>query len=185
MRAALAALVLLLAGCGTPGVRGDAASTTQDAALSLDLFPFDARSATFVDSRDAAPRTLRVEPSPDGASARVLLDVAGAATGEMRVTRRDGSLFFSADVGPGTELIRAGAKPGDGWESEGGRVRFEGWERVTPPSASYDAARITVRRGRPELEVVETWWFARGVGLVRQRTDRGSLMTSDRVRSSP
>jgi hypothetical protein len=30
--------------------------------------------------------------------------------------------------------------------------------------------------------MVETWWFANGVGLVRQRTDRGSLFVAERTR---
>jgi hypothetical protein len=180
MRAALAALVLFAAGCASSG--GGERTSSWDAPLSPDLFPFDVAPATFADSKGAAPGTMRVEPAPGGETARVVFESAGAVVGEMRVTRRGDSIFFASGAGAETELIRGGAKPGDAWESERQRIRFEGWERVTLPPKSYDAARITVRRGSAKFELVETWWFARGVGLVRQRTDRGSMSVRERSR---
>jgi len=131
-------------------------------------------------------------PSPDGQSARLVLEapVARGPTDvlqpmEMHVTRRDASLWFSSDINLGTELIRAGAAPGDAWESAGRRVRFEGWENVPIGGTGVEAARITARRGPAGLEQVETWWFARGVGLVRLKSDRGSISVDELVRASP
>lgn len=181
MRAALAALLaLVLAGCaGTGGGKTDAP------ALTADLFPFAASTAAFVDVRGSAARTVRIEPDATETSARLVLESPNGPARELRVTRRDGSLYFSGGVEEGTELIRVGAHPGDAWDSDGRRVTFDGWERVTLPAASYDAARITARRGPTNMQQVETWWFAPGVGLVRLRSDHGSLFVDELVRSSP
>ena len=50
--------------------------------------------------------------------AAMFLVVAGGSgpPRELRVTRRDGSLFFSGGVEEGTELIRVGAQAGDAWQ---------------------------------------------------------------------
>jgi hypothetical protein len=182
MRAFLTALLVsLLAGCVGGG--HDAAPAGPPA-LSLDLFPLGASSAEFVDVRSSEARTVRVEP--DAASGSVRLVVAGGSgpPRELRVTRRDDSLFFSGGVEEGTELIRAGAHAGDAWKSADRSVTFDGWERVTLPTANYDAARITVRRGPAAMQQVETWWFAPGVGLVRLRSDHGTLFVDELLRSS-
>lgn len=171
---------LSAAGCASPS-GGDPAP---GAALSADLCPLTASSAAFLDMKDSTARTLRVEPLGDGA-ARLVLDVPGAPPREIRVTLRDGSIYFSGGMGQGTEILRSGASPGDSWESDGRRVTFEGWERLPLPAATWDAARISARRGPAGLEQVETWWFARGTGLVRLRSDHGGLFTDELVRSSP
>jgi len=181
MRAYLACLVVL-AGCAT----GAAPAPNPQAGtpvLSMDLLPFEASSAPFTDTTDPAPRTLRIEPAADGASARLLLEMDGIPPRELRATRRDGSVFLSGGMEEGTELIRAGARAGDTWESGGRRVTFEGWERVSLPTVTYDAAKISTRRGPPGVEQVETWWFAPGVGLVRLRSDHGTLFVDELIRS--
>ena len=185
MRLAITALALFLAGCAAGGAATSEPEAAADAGLSLDLFPFETSSTAFVDVKDSSPRTLRVEPSPDGESARIALDVGAGPPREMRVTRRGDSLFFSGGVELGAELLRAGARPGDAWESDGRRVTFDGWERVRLPAATYDAARVSARRGPAGLEQVETWWFAKGVGLVRLKSDHGTLFVDELVRSSP
>jgi hypothetical protein len=182
MRAAAAALLVLLAGCASAAGGAGRAPSDWDEPISVELFPFDAAPAKFVDSKDKAQRTMRVERSADGASARWVLEIADAPAAAMRVTRRDESLFFANGSDAEVELIRGGARPGAAWDSADQRVTFDGWERVTLPGASYEAARITVRRGKPDFQMVETWWFANGVGLVRQRTDRGSLFVAERTR---
>jgi len=182
MRAAIAAFLVLLAGCSSAVVGAERAPSDWDEPISVELFPFDAPPAKFVDSKNAAPRTMRVERSPDGASARWLLEIDDAPTAAMRVTRRGESLFFANGGDAEVELIRGGARPGAAWDSAEQRVTFDGWERVSLPGASYEAARITVRRGKPDFQLVETWWFAKGVGFVRQRTDRGSLFVAERTR---
>lgn len=181
-RALAAALVLLasIVGCATPS-GGDPAP---GAALSADLCPLTASTAGFVDLKDSSPRTLRVEPL-EGDAARLVLEVPDSPPREIRVTRKDGSIFFSGGMGTGTEILRGGAEPGATWESDGRRVTFEGWERMPLASATYDTARISARRGPSGLEQVETWWFARGVGLVRLRSDHGSLFVDELVRSTP
>jgi len=184
MRAAFAAvLALLLAACA--GGAGESSEAAGSPALSADLFPFAASSAAFVDLRGSSSRTVRVEPDAGEASARLVLESADGPPRELRVTRRDDSLYFSGGVEEGTELIRLGARAGDAWESAGRRVTFDGWERIALPSASYDAARITARRGPAGMQQVETWWFAPGVGLVRLRSDHGTLFIDELVRSSP
>lgn len=185
MRRHLAGLLLLFAGCAAPPA-APPARTADEAALATDLFPFQTAAAAFTNVSDSSPRTLRVEPAADGASAKVFI---GAPGGELReilhVTRRDGSLYFAAGPDEGTELLRGGAHPGDSWESGGRHVRFDGWERVALASASYDAARITARRGPTSVEQVETWWFAKNVGLVRLRNDHATFFVDELVRSSP
>jgi hypothetical protein len=180
MRALLpAALVLAVSACQGGGAAPDAAA----GALTADLLPFEASSAAFTNARDGTPRTLRVVPSADGRAARLVLEApGGAAPGEIRVTRRDDSLWFSADVDLGTELIRIGAAPGAAWESQGRRVRFEGWESLPLGASNVEAARIVARRGPAGLERAETWWFARGVGLVRLKPERGSMSPDELVR---
>jgi hypothetical protein len=180
MRAALAALLLCLA-AGCAG--NDAAPAPPP--LSEDLFPFAASSASFVDLRGTEARTVRVEPDASDGSARLVVEEGGHPARELRVTRRGASLYFSGGVDEGTELIRLGARAGDAWESAGRRVSFDGWERVALPAATYDAARITARRGPAGMQQVETWWFAPGVGLVRLRSDHGTLFVDELVRSSP
>jgi hypothetical protein len=182
MRPVLAVLLALAAAACAGGPDGDAAGAPP---LGADLFPFAASSATFIDLRGSAARTVRVEPAEGDASARLVLEGEDGPPRELRVTRRDGSLFFSGGVEEGTELIRVGARAGDAWESGGRRVTFDGWERVTLPAATYDAARITARRGPAGMQQVETWWFAPGVGLVRLRSDHGTLFIDELVRSSP
>ena len=183
MRAVLALLLAcVLAACA--GDRRDAASAGTPA-LAADLFPFERSSAEFVDVRGSSARTVRVEPDAAGESARLVLEGGAGQARELRVTRREGSLFFSGGVEEGTELIRVGARAGDAWQSGGRSVTFDGWERVTLPSATYDAARITARRGPSGMQQVETWWFAPGVGLVRLRSDHGTLFVDELVRSSP
>lgn len=184
MRAVLAALLaLVLAACA--GAGGGSNAPADAPALTADLFPLVASSASFVDLRNSSARTVRVEPDAADGSVRLVLDAGSGPARELRVTRRDGSLYFSGGVGEGTELIRVGAHAGDEWESGGRRVTFDGWERVTLPSANYDAARITARRGPASMQQVETWWFAPGVGLVRLRSDHGTLFVDELVRSSP
>jgi len=180
MRAAIAAFALFVAGCASPDA---ARAPASDAPLTLDLCPFDAPSAAFLDAKDGAPRTLRVEPLEGGESARMILEGAEAKPREIRVTRRGESLFFSGGIDVGTELIRAGARPGDRWDSDRRHVSFDGWERVRLPGAD-EAARITARRGPAGLEQVETWWFARGVGLVRLKTDHGGIFGDELVRAA-
>lgn len=182
MRSTIAAIVLLLAGCAS-SKGADGKPADWDAPLSADLVPFDAPPATFVDVKDPEPRTMRAEPAADGSSVRFVLEV-GESARELRVSRRDGSLFFSTPPDPEVELIRGGARPGDVWVSADQRITFDGWERVTLPDKTYEAARITVRRGPLAFQLTETWWFAKGVGLVRQRTDRGSMFVEERYRSS-
>jgi hypothetical protein len=184
MRALLfAALLLLPAACAGSGPGATPADPAGGAAMAADLLPFEASSAPFLNARDGSARTLRVVPAADGQSARLVLDSGAGAPSEIRVTRADDGLWFSADVDKGTRLIQFGANPGDEWESAGRRVRFDGWEPASLGGASIEAARITARRGPASLEHVETWWFARGVGLVRLKSDRGSLSVDELVRA--
>jgi hypothetical protein len=180
----LAALPIVLAACAGGGAATGAAPGP-GGAMTADLVPFTASTATFTNARDASTRTLRVVPAPDGQSVRLVLEAPGAAPSEIRVTRRDAALWFSSDIDLGTELIRIGAEPGTKWESAGRRVGFEGWETVTFGSAGMEAARVTARRGPAGLEHVETWWFVRGVGLVRLKSDRGAISVDELVRTSP
>ncbi len=185
VRRAAFAIVLLLAGCGSAGA--PAPSGPADAAtLTLDLFPFGPASSAFVNVSDSSMRTVRVEPEAGGAGARILTGAAGGDLSEiLRVTRQGDALSFAEGAVEGTVLLRAGARPGDSWESGGWRVRFDGWERVSLPQGGIDAARITARRGPPTLERVETWWFAKGAGLVRLRNDHGKLYVDEIVRAAP
>jgi hypothetical protein len=188
MTRTLAAALLVLAGCagGAPSSSPpDSGTPRAEAPLSAELFPFAASTAGFADQKDGAARTLRVEPAADGVTARLVLEVPGVASRVMTATRRGGSVFFSGGVDVGTELLRGGAAPGAAWESDGRRVRFDGWERLTLPAGTYDAARISARRGPTGLEEVETWWFAPGVGLVRLRSDHGTLFVDELVRTTP
>jgi hypothetical protein len=181
MRAFQLLTTLLLAGCAGAAV----VTETSGDPLSPDLFPFDAPPAPFADGKDPAPRTLRVERGSDASTSRLVFEAPGGPPRELRVVRRGDSLFFSNDLEMGTELLRGGALPGDAWESDGRRIRFDGWDRVTSPARTYDAAKITARRGPAGLEEVETWWFAKGVGLVRLRSDHGAMFVDEMVRSSP
>jgi hypothetical protein len=179
----LAALVLFLAACASRDRDATAAAAGR---LSPELLPAQSPAARFVDLKDAAPRTLRVGVSPEDGTLRLVLETEGQAPREIRVTRTDGSLLFAAGGETGTELLRVGAAPGDAWESAGRRVRFEGWERViaaSDPSVGWEAARVSARRGPPGMEQVETWWFARGVGVVRLRSDHGGVFVDELIRA--
>jgi hypothetical protein len=180
----LAALLFVPAACAGGGTSTGTAPGP-GGPMTADLVPFTASTATFTNARDASTRTLRVVPSPDGQSVRLVLEAPGSAPSEMRVTRRDAALWFSSDIDLGTELVRIGAEPGTTWESVGRRVAFEGWETVTFGTAGVEAARVTARRGPAGLEHVETWWFVRGVGLVRLKSDRGAISVDELVRTSP
>jgi hypothetical protein len=191
MRVVASVLLLLVAtACAVPqavvpAAVAPAAVDPAPDALTPDLFPFVASSATFVDAAGARPRALRVEPAADAVSARLVMDVAGGAARALTVVRRGDSLYFAAGDSLGTELLRGGARPGDAWQTDGRRVRFETWERVTTPAGAWDAARVSARTGPAQLEHVETWWFARGVGLVRLRSEHGPLFADEMTRSSP
>jgi hypothetical protein len=184
MRLPFLALVLAASACGAGDVVR-ARSSDAWAEMTPDLVPFQASESSFVDVKDGSPRTLKVVPAADGASARLVLQVADGPAREILVTRRDRALYFSGGPELGTELIRLGAHPGDSWDSEGRHVSFDGWERVLLPHVSVDAVRVTARRGPQGLQQVETWWFAPGVGLLRLKSDHGSLFTDELVRTGP
>lgn len=152
--------------------------------MTADLLPLTASSAAFVDVRSGAARTLRVEPDGDGA--RLVLEVPDAAPREISVVRTATGYVFASGIEPGTEILRLAANPGDMWESSGRRVSFDGWERVSSADAksTWDAARISARRGPPELQHVETWWFVPATGLVRLRSDHGGMFADELVRTS-
>lgn len=181
--AALAlALAAATAGCASSGpepttsVPANGAKTApSERALSDDLFPCDARSSPFVLAGGGAC-ALRVEPSDGGA---VLWMERGAARRRMDVLRTGEGFVFSGGPGTETELIRFGAAPGAEWTSGAARVRFDGWERLTLPGGTFDAARIRSVSGPASLEVVETWWFAPGAGLVRLRSDKGGVFAEE------
>lgn len=174
-----AACLLILAGCASTSPPPRAGGP-----ISAELLPLAASSAGFVDVRSGAARTLRVEP--DGSGARLVLEVPDAAPREIRVARSATGWVFGSGVEPGTEILRLAANPGDEWESNGRRVSFDGWERVSAADAklAWDAARISARRGPPELQHVETWWFVPATGLVRLRSDHGGMFADELVRTS-
>lgn len=146
------------------------------APLGADLFPFTSRTAEFV-APGGSQRTLRVESSDASAVLWLEGDPAGAL--RMDVTRTGESIVFSSGPDSTTELIRIGAAPGSEWTSGVTTVRFDGWERIALPGGTFDAARIRARSGPASLEVVQTWWFAPGTGLVKLRSDQGGIFSKE------
>lgn len=180
----VAAAVLATSACSSSGAGGGSASDGVPAAgavpISADLFPCAAATSSFVTSRGDA-RTLRVEPAPDGAT--LWFEGAGVEPRRMDVRRAGTGFVFSSGPDAETELLRVGAAPGAEWMSGTARVQFEGWERISTPAGTYDAARIRVTTGPPTLPVVQTWWFVPGTGLVRLRSDRAGIFSDEISRS--
>src|SRR5262245_11941230 len=145
MRVLLAAVVLAACASSTPP-----AATATDERLAPDLCPLTAWTATFLDAKGASPRSLRVEPAGDGTSARLVMDVPGEPSRALSIYRRGESTWIAAGDDAGVELLRGGARPGDAWESDGRRVRFEGWETL----GAWTAARVASRSGPAQLEQV-------------------------------
>ena len=182
-----AALCLLLAaavagGCASPETSGggDASAALR---LSPDVCPFDAPPGRFSIRKGAPEQAFHVVPGADGATAKLVLEGLDGPAMELHVTRKADSLYFSPGPELGAELIRGGADPGTTWDSDGWRITFEGWEPVVTASGRYDAARIAARRGPAKLQWVQTWWFARGVGLLRMRQEKGPLYSDEMVRT--
>ena len=150
-------------------------STRNGGPLAEDLFPMAARTADFVRARGDHV-TLVVEVQEGGAVMRL-----GGPGPDRRIdVRRDGrSLLFSGAPDASTELLRLGAVAGDSWTSGAATVHFDGWERIDVPAGTFDAVRIRTVEGAPTLSIVQTWWFAPGVGLVRLRSDRGNVFSDE------
>ena len=176
LRALLAVLLLALAGCQSSTSAGAAAE-----AMPADLFPLDPSSAQF-DAGRGRRLTIRVEGLGDGRARMTLGDPSGAA---VDVVRTDTGLVFRNGPDEGAELVRFGAVPGDEWQISGGKARFAGWERIQVAAGTYDAARVQANYGADGLDRVDTWWFARGVGLIRLKSDWGELFSEELVRVSP
>jgi hypothetical protein len=174
-------VALLLAGCASGGggsSSGDSAAHEPDASkvLTEDLLPFAPRRAEFVLARGER-RTLRVEPSEGGAV--LWLEGGPAQPARMDVRRKGQALVFSGGPESTIELLRLGEAPGAEWPSGEAVVRFDGWERLLLAGSTFDAARIRVTTGNPPLQVVQTWWFAPGTGLLRLRSDRGGIFADE------
>lgn len=166
--------VLAAASCASEPSEADPAAAER---LSADLFPFSERTVRFAAGRGRVA-TLRVVPQGnEGAD----LFFEGGARGalHLRALRREDAIFLSSGPGQGTELLRIGAEPGDVWESRFEQIRFDGWERVQVPAGSFDAARITTRSGPDALPQIETWWFARGEGIVRMLSNYGVIFSEE------
>lgn len=140
--------------------------------MDAELFPCVATSSVYR-LADGTEREVSVSPTTTGAVIRV------GPGGGMDVLREGTGVVFRSGPESWAELIRDGARPGDSWESGGTRVRFDGWDRISVPAGTFDAARVRAVSGPAPLEVVQTWWFARGVGLVRLRSDRGGLFADE------
>lgn len=145
-------------------------------ALGPDLFPFRARTAAFV-APGGSERTLRIESAETSAVLWLEGDPAGPL--RMDVSRTGDSIVFSSGPDATTEIIRVGATPGAEWTSGETTVHFDGWERIALPGGTFDAARIRARSGPKSLEVVQTWWFAPGEGLVKLRSDQGGIFNRE------
>ena len=150
-------------------------------ALTADLVPFEASSATFL-QRPAGSVVVRTEPTADGA--RLLIEGVGAPGRRMDLSRVDAAIVFSAGPGRSIELLRLGATPGERWLSGATEVVFDGWERVETGDAVYDAARIRTVGGAGDLRVEDAWWFAPGVGLVRYRQDNAGIFSMEMLRAN-
>ncbi|MCE9635189.1 MAG: hypothetical protein K8T90_05725 [Planctomycetes bacterium] len=174
----LALLLACVAGA-LPACAGTAATAPgvgPRTTLSAELFPFTTRAAEFV-APGGSQRTLRVEAADAAAVLWLEGDPAGAL--RMDVTRAADSIVFSSGPDSTTELIRIGAAPGSEWMSGDTTVHFDGWERISLPGGTFDAARIRARSGPASLEVVQTWWFAPGAGLVKLRSDQGGIFSKE------
>lgn len=172
----LVTLACVSGGCA--GGTGSAAAGDPAARpLDAEVFPLAPRESIFALGRSAT-RTLRVVPD-SGSAADLTFEGGPGADRRLRATRTADAILLSAGPGLGTELVRLGAAPGDVWTSGAETVRFEGWERIEVPAGLFDAARISTRSGPEALQRVETWWLARGVGIVRLRADHGGIFAEE------
>ena len=149
----------------------------EPASLTADLFPLVERTARFSLGRGKVA-TLHVFPREE-AMADMSFDGARGVAQQFRVMRTDDALFLAAGPGRGTEILRFGELPGKAWESGFEIIQFEGWERVQVPAGTFDAAKITTRSGPDQLPRLQSWWFAPGEGLVRLRSNYGTIFQEE------
>jgi len=169
-------LALLLA-----AVFAAACSSTSDgeepATLTAELFPLVERTARFSVGRGRVA-TLQVFPREESLADMAFAGARGVAP-QFRVIRTEDAVFLAAGPGRGTEILRFGELPGKAWESGFEIIQFDGWERVQVPAGTFDAARITARSGPDQLPRIQTWWFAPGVGLVKLRSNYGTIFQEE------
>ena len=163
-------------GCGSSS-QESSDLPSEPAALTADLIPLEERTSRFDVGRGRV-RTLRVVPLGND-TADLVFEGGSAGARRLRVVRREKAVFLSAGPGQATEILRIGAEPGDEWETRFEEIQFDGWERVDVPAGSFDAARVTTRSGPDQLPRTETWWFVRGEGLVRLRSDHGGIFSEE------
>ncbi len=153
-------------------------------AIGEDVFPIESRDLTFV-TTTGENRLLRMRPEAAGTLV-ITVEGDGIPVARMLTFRRhDQSIWVASGPGGGTELLRFGVEAGTTWESGVEVVSFDGWERVEVPAGVYDAARISTRRGSPQLARIDSWWFAPREGLVRFRSDQGGLVVEELRRVTP
>lgn len=180
--AALLSVLALVAACASDDGADPAppAVPSQDpgaAALGADLLPFTEAVLRF-DAGRGREAVLSTRPA-GGAVLKFVLSGEGMRPREIDVLREGDSIFFRAGPERGTELLRLGATPGDAWSAPPATVRFDGWERVSVPAGTYDCARIVATSGGGDIARVDTWWFARDLGLVKLRSEYGTLFTEE------
>lgn len=86
---------------------------------------------------------------------------------------------------PPIQLLRYPVKDGDRWESEFSvgeekgklAVVVIGKEEVEVPAGKYKAVKVEVNTDSGGQKISTTYWFADGVGIVKQRSDLGGRET--------
>jgi hypothetical protein len=146
-------------------------------ALTPDLFPLAGRTARFSVTR-GKEATLRIFPREES-MADMTFEGARGVQQQYRVIRTEDAVFLAAGPGRGTEILRFGAEPGKAWESGFEIIQFDGWERVQVPAGTFDTARIKTRSGPDQLPRITTWWFAPGEGLVKLRSNYGTIFQEE------
>jgi len=180
---ALATLLLAAlvgAACATgDGASGDVAGDPSGSPLTVDVFPFSAPPGTFATPQGGL---VGIRLEPQGADATRMWITGDFPQRRIDWRKQDGAIVLSDGPDRAIELLRIGARPGASWSSSGQRISFAGWERVETPAGTWDAVRVSAVSGIEGLRVVETWWFAREVGLVRYAQDKGGLFTLEMYR---
>jgi hypothetical protein len=92
--------------------------------------------------------------------------------------------FNGLESKPAIQLLRYPVKDGDTWETDfvigtekGKAVTVVGKEEVKVPAGTYQTVRVRVDTDSGGQKISTTYWFADGIGFVKQAIDLGGRKT--------
>jgi hypothetical protein len=136
-------------------------------------------------------RIAKIETIKDQPYARLEAELNGkvVATENLRKTKKGIIRLRTNDIEaePPFLLLKLPAKPGDKWEgtftAKGEKCKFHSEifaeETIAVPAGKFKALRVSILLYQRKMIINSTYWFARGIGFVKQTVDTPGEKASD------